>query len=95
MPLLNGTVFTANTALPAGLLPETEVWQLRATGETFTSYNELLTRQELLRSRDFASGYSGKSGLNFEEALFEDEHCLRSLQKVIAECNPVALQIRR
>ena len=83
MPLLNGQPFTADSTLSPELKADTEVWHYRATGETFTSYQDLLERQTLCRSRIFTSGYTGKNGLTFEEAKQEDEAAKAALAKVL------------
>ena len=82
MPLLNGVVFSVDRNLSPELKPEAEVWHYRPTGETFVSYQDLLDRQNLCRSRLFTSGYTGKSGLNFEAAQREDERAKLALQQV-------------
>lgn len=86
MPLLNGKVFITDKALSPELKPEQEVWRVRATGEICLQYSELLDRQALYRSRVFCCGFTGKNGLNFEEAQREDDKAREALVKVAMCC---------
>ena len=82
MPLLHGKDFVIDRTVSPDLKPDLEIWRCRATGEVFLDYTDLLERQSLCRSREFSSGYTGKSGLNFEEAKREDDSAKLALAKV-------------
>lgn len=87
MPVVGGQDFTIDRSLSPDWKPDTEVWRCRSTGEAFLSYNELIERLSLVRSRVFASGFTGKTGLTFEEAQREDEAAQQALAKVAARCS--------
>ncbi|KAK5143484.1 hypothetical protein LTR32_004392 [Rachicladosporium monterosium] len=55
--------------LPKDITDNTEVFEMRGTGEVFTDYESYLKRYEWLTEKKFVDAVNGKSGLTFWEAL--------------------------
>ncbi|KAI8805761.1 hypothetical protein BJ742DRAFT_774751 [Cladochytrium replicatum] len=54
---------------PDNFPPNTEVWQVRFTGEIFTNYQEYAQRLHMYNSRLWSCESTSKSGMTYEEAL--------------------------
>lgn len=67
---------------------ETEVWEIKQTGEIFIDYNSYLARMDFYKQRRFICQITGHSGLSFFEALKSE---LAGAQ-VVEEAFPEALK---
>ena len=54
---------------PDQLAPQTEVWQIRFTGEVFQVYEEYLEKMHLYRRRVWTCEFSSTHSLTYEQAL--------------------------
>lgn len=84
MPLLNGTCWYPSTHKPSDTSThESKVFRVRQTGEIFQSYEEYIGRLRLLHSKRWTSQCSGRNGLNYEQALEEDDNVDDLIAKVV------------
>ncbi|KAI8821869.1 uncharacterized protein EV422DRAFT_435696 [Fimicolochytrium jonesii] len=68
-----------------GLHAQTEVWQIRCTGEIFTSYEDYVARYGFLRKRQFTCGKTGISNLTYEEALESERQAVKRIEESFPE----------
>eukprot|EP00158_Paraphelidium_tribonemae_P009329 Partr_v1_DN28834_c0_g1_i2_m32916 putative DDT domain protein len=75
MPLLQDKPFPlAEQPSESDIPPDVEeVWQIRFTGEIFTSYDDYYFRLYLYRQRIWTCSITNNSGLTFEEALMSEK----------------------
>lgn len=73
MPLLNGKLWQPSHVQPSATLSQdSQVFRMGQTGEYFYTYEDYLERLRLLQSKQWGSLSTGKNGLNYQQALFED-----------------------
>ncbi|RKF63559.1 putative ddt domain-containing protein [Erysiphe neolycopersici] len=72
-------------ALPRIENDETEVWEIKQTGEIFVDYESYLARMEFYKQRRFICQITGHSGLTFFEALISEQAGAQEVEEAFPE----------
>lgn len=72
-------------ALPRIENDETEVWEIKQTGEIFVDYEGYLARMEFYKQRRFICQITGHSGLSFFEALKSEQAGAQEVEEAFPE----------
>lgn len=72
-------------ALPRIENDETEVWEIKQTGEIFVDYESYLARMEFYKQRRFICQITGHSGLTFFEALNSEQAGAQEVEEAFPE----------